>query len=73
MTALVERALEQNPALDPASVEAGVRAALEATKDLLHEQETTWYHSAIPGSRAGWRALRDFSNDFYQLDKVAQT
>ncbi len=73
MTALVERALEKNPQLDPASVEAGVKAALEATKDLLHEHETKWHTSDDPSRAYRWLTLRGLSNDFYQLDSVAQT
>lgn len=37
MNRLTERTLEKNPHLDPASVEAGVKVALEAGKDLLYE------------------------------------
>lgn len=73
MTPLVERALENDPCLDAKSVEAGVQAALQAAKELLNEHEDKWYTSTDSSRTFRWLTLRGFSNDLYQIDKVAQT
>lgn len=73
MSILTERALEKNSGLDPATFEAGVKAALEAARELINEHETFWYKSTDPSSYSRWLTMRRFANDFYQLEGVAQT
>ncbi len=69
MTILTERALHTRPDLDPASVEAGVQMALEATREALAELEDKLYHSPDIAARTRWLAVRGASNVLHDPER----